>query len=184
MITFQELRITPDGQKLIIDARVLDLPYYNEVYIDSVYIDTQDTYSDTNPHHNPVYSKQIEGNNKKIRLELTNADFLESLKDNLFFVYIVTKGTPSFDTPCTMDEKTTLGVTLWTCPLYNAIMSNIKDLENNCDVPKHFIDILLQFKAFKISVESEHYIQAIKYYNKFIKRIDINTNINKCNCYG
>ena len=42
MVAFQELRITPDGQKLIIDVSVKDLEYYTNVYLDTIQIDTQD----------------------------------------------------------------------------------------------------------------------------------------------
>ena len=40
MITFKELRITPDGQYLIIDAAIDNNDYFSDVYIDSVVIDT------------------------------------------------------------------------------------------------------------------------------------------------
>ena len=38
MIEFKELRVTPDGKTLIIDAAVKDLSYYDNVYIKSVTI--------------------------------------------------------------------------------------------------------------------------------------------------
>ena len=47
MIEFKELRVTPDGKTLIIDAAVNDLSYYDNVYIKSVTVDTQDTYSES-----------------------------------------------------------------------------------------------------------------------------------------
>ena len=70
MVTFQELRITPDGQKLIIDVSVKDLEYYTNVYLDTVQIDTQDTFVESGPSSEVVYSKTIEGNTKSVRLEL------------------------------------------------------------------------------------------------------------------
>ena len=84
-----------------------------------------------------------------------------------------------------MDEETTLGVTLYHYPIYNAMMNSIKELEKNCEVPKNFINSILRFKAFELAIDTEHYNQAIIYYNKFIKNVNLNTvTSNKCNCYG
>lgn len=47
MVTFQELRITPDGQKLIIDVSVKNASYYKDVYLGRIDIDTQDTFINT-----------------------------------------------------------------------------------------------------------------------------------------
>ena len=122
MVQFNELKITPDGQRLIIDVSIKDLEYYTNVYLDTVQIDTQDTFVESGPSSEVVYSKTIEGNTKSVRLELGIGDLLPSLNDNLFFVYVKTKGTPATNTPCGMDNIYTLGITLNTCFIYNSIM--------------------------------------------------------------
>lgn len=185
MIQFNELRVSKDGKTLIIDASVRNLPYYKDVYIKDIIVDTQDTYISSGPSNKAIYTNKLaeDQNNKNIRIELP-IDL--SSKNNLFFVYIGTKGTPTADTPCGLDDSTTLGVTFWEMPLYDAFMNNINSLEKTCEVPKNFIDVLLKFKAFEVAVNTEHYNQAIKYYNKFIKPINSNnTTINNkfCNCY-
>lgn len=185
MIKFNELRVAKDGKSLIIDVSVRDLPYYDNVYIDKVAIDTQDTFISSGISSHPVFSKTVSGNNKSVRLELSSADMVTDFTKNLFFVYVVTKGTPTADVPCNMDEKTTLCVTLWEYPLYNTLMQSIKDLEHNCEIPKNFIDIMLKFKAFEIAINTGNYNQAIIYYNRYIKNIEsVITKSNKCNCYG
>ena len=88
MVQFNELRITPDGQKLIIDVSVKDLEYYTNVYLDTIQIDTQDTFVESGPSSEVVYTEVIEGNTKSVRLELGTGDLLPTLNDNLFFVYI------------------------------------------------------------------------------------------------
>lgn len=40
MLEFRELRITPDGNHLIIDVAVQEHSYYENVFIDSIIIDT------------------------------------------------------------------------------------------------------------------------------------------------
>ena len=251
MVTFNELRITPDGNTLIIDVAIKDLRYYDNVGLDTILIDTQDTFTAEGPSSKAVkfpiinsidaesfeqefgdsyYFKgtlkegflytfkvpnstgeyTINGNPypaaklttgvhkyekgklvaattpiKSYRIEVTKNDSTLTFKDNLLFVYVKTNGTPASDTPCGMDEETTLGVTLYHYPIYNAMMNSIKELEKNCEVPKNFINSILRFKAFELAIDTEHYNQAIIYYNKFIKNINLNTvTSNKCNCYG
>lgn len=194
MIEFQELRITPDGKKLIIDASVKNLQYYNDVYIDAIIIDTQDTYVANGPSTNPVFSYEVHGasvndspesdNRKRVRLELDSTALGVSLCDTLFFVYVVAKGTPSADTPCGMDNQTTMGVVANLYPFYRSMVNYMKEVEDECEIPKNFIDALLRFKALELSIRTGHYAQAVKYWNKFfrgVKSKPINTG---CRCHG
>ena len=193
MIRFNELRITKDGKYLIIDVSVRSQPYYNDVYLDSISIDTQDTYKDGGPSPSIVYFKDIASEAgdssglKHYRLELGVGEFLPSLSDNMFFVYVKAKGTPASNTPCGMDNEYTLGVTFNTCALYNAVMSYVRETVSTCSIPKKFIDLFLQFKAIETSINTDHYMQAVEYYNKFIKDLG-KTNTpaytKSCNCYG
>ena len=251
MVTFNELRITPDGNTLIIDVAIKDLRYYDNVGLDTILIDTQDTFTAEGPSSKAVrfpvinsigaesfeqefgsyysfkgtlkegflYTFNVPDHTgeyyisgelypadklktgvhkyekgklvavttpiKSYRIEVNKNDSTLTFKDNLLFVYVKTNGAPASDTPCGMDEETTLGVTLYHYPIYNAMMNSIKELEKNCEVPKNFINSILRFKAFELAIDTEHYNQAIIYYNKFIKNINLNTvTSNKCNCYG
>lgn len=184
MVTFQELRITPDGQTLIIDVSIKDLEYYTNVYLDSIQIDTQDTFIESGPSSKVVYTKTINGNSKSIRLELGTGDLLPTLNDNLFFVYIKTKGTPSANTPCGMDNSITLGVTSNLYLLYQHAFSYIKELSNTCSIPKNFINFILQYKAFELAIRTGHYVEAIKYWKKFFMNIKDPVITTNCNCYG
>lgn len=188
MIRFNELGISNDGKYLIIDVSVRGQHYYDNVFIDSISIDTQDTYKDGGPSSSIVYHKDFEGRRMKhYRTALSVGEFLPSLNDNMFFVYIRAKGTPTIDTPCCMDNEYTLGVTFNTCPLYNAIMGYIRETESRCSVPKNFINMFLQFKALEACINTDHYPQAIEYYNKFFKNLGkAKTSSYKkpCNCHG
>lgn len=59
MITFDQLAITTDGKYLIIDARIDNSRYFDNVYIDSVVIDSQDTYIQNGPSSNPVFVYEV-----------------------------------------------------------------------------------------------------------------------------
>lgn len=167
MVHFNELRITSDFKHLIIDVSVLSDSYYDNVYIDSVAIDNQDTYVGNGASSTPVYSYSAPENHKHIRLTLDYTD-LKSL-DNLFFVYVRTKGAPAADTPCGMDNITTLGTVCNMYPFYRQAMSYISEMADNCSIPQSFTDYILKLKALELSVKTGNYTDAIKYYNKFFK---------------
>lgn len=213
MIQFNELRISPDNQELIIDVSVKDLSIYSNVYLDSIIIDNQDTFTNNGPSSNPIYSHTIEskvdplyaipeysgcnqvleeetkaqcfsiendGNTKHYRLVLTGKDI--NISGNLFFVYVIAKGTPDPSTPCTMDNMTTLGVVCNLHDIFQSCMSYIRELESNCNIPKGFIDYILRFKAFELSLATGNYVTAIKYWNKFFKNKSF-SNPSTCNCH-
>lgn len=181
MIQFNELRISQSGDRLIIDVSVKDLEYYTNVYLSEILIDTQDTYTESGPSSKAI-SKKIENNLKSIRLELSTADMLPSLQDNMFFVYIKTVGNPSPDTPCGEDNSITLGVTLYIYNILQSFLCSLKELDNKCTIPKLFIDNYLRFKALQLSISTNHYTDAIKYYNKFFKNIDVLQVKSNCKC--
>ena len=188
MIEFKELRVTPDGKTLIIDVAVKDLSYYDNVYIESLTIDTQDTYSESGSSTNPIFYYEVasvsDENKKRIRLELNSSVLGKPITGNMFFVYITVKGTPAADTPCGLDNVTTLGVTADLYPFYKSSINHMKELENECEPSKNFIDSLLRFKAFELSIRTGHYTQAIKYWNKFFKEVKSNTVNTICRCHG
>lgn len=164
------------------------------------------------PNNNYVYKSEISGNEKELHLRLTKADFdvafvnmnsgggLDSSKpyakvsfnkpnfsDSLFFVYIICKGADSECTPCILDSsKPTVGVTFDEKLLYQRVMDYIKQLSDNCIVPREFIDFILLWNGFKASIETEHYVPALKYWQmlfdnpKFINGITIKG----CGCHG
>ena len=213
MVDFNELRISPDRKNLIIDVSIKDLSYYENVYIDSIIIDTQDTYIPSGPSNSPIFTYEVVSNvtpvyslpdcgcnqvqdyidkencfetsnneEKRVRLELDNTALDNHLKGNLFFVYVVTKGTPSSNTPCNMDNTINLGVTADTYPIYTNMLNSLKELES-CETPKLFTDAFLRFKAFELSIKTGQYSQIINYWNKYFKSLDIPNNTN-CSCNG
>ena len=93
MVDFNELRITPDGQYLIIDVTVKTDSLYDNVYISRIDIDNQDTYIDGGPSGDALYSEEIdsETNLKHIRRTIQSVELNgKDLENNMFFV--TTKG--------------------------------------------------------------------------------------------
>lgn len=205
MINFNELRITPDGRYLIVDVQVQNLDYYKNVYLDSIHIDTQQTFIETGPSNKPIYSYIVPDNEQLIYTQECNCQVvteqnedvlldefgtkhirqfidIDFIGNNIFFVWVVTKGNPTEDTPCGMKDAVTLGVVYNKLPIYNAAMKYINSIEG-CDIPREFMDFIFRKKAFETCLEVGNYNQAIKYWNKFFTDIK-ESQISNCNCYG
>lgn len=204
MILFDQLRVSDDGQRLYINVHVNKADYFKNRYIDSVVIMTANKVSETvpgTPTSDYVYIKKIEGNVKELDLVLTPLDLTRSwetdpkaiafnkadMSNTLFFVYIKCKGTPGECVPCRFDEETTLGVVFDENVLYQRVMDYTKELVTDCSIPTEFADFILLWNAFKAAIETEHYIAAIKFYNKLfgvVKNGCSNIIIKSCGCNG
>lgn len=254
MVNINELRISPDGTKLYIDVNVKDLDYFKNVFLDKLYIDTQDTFKqyvpsetaysmpltsesgfneyiaiseedfpndatykyirenviyelvDLDPHKlydfeslsgetfdwygiNNIYYKYIYENSNFINIDtkrfkaVIDLDRFDLKGNNLLFIRIKTKGTPSPDTPCGEDNVYTLGVVTNLYPMYQQAFNYIKELSNTCSVPQNFINFILQYKAFQLAVKTGHYTEAIKYWRRFFGKIK-NVETPNCGCNG
>lgn len=198
MVEFKELRVTPDSKNIIIDVVVNDL---EGVYLDSIVIDTQDTYIENGPSTTPVYTYTVpddglpevytkcgcdvydrEGNSiytdtepsgtKHLHIILSATELGVTIQKNLFFVYVIASGTDEEDS----GNYSIMGVVADLYPYYRKMMSYVKEVGNDCEIPKWFIDSYLRFKALELSLSTGHYTQAISYWRRFFTR-EI-----KCNC--
>lgn len=176
MIHFNELRIVDNH--LIIDVNVLEESYYENVFLDSIVIDNQDTYVGSGPSSNPVYEYTIPDevsrlsrestSRKHFRIELDSTDINTA---NMLFVYVRTKGTPASDTPCGLDSDTTLGVVVDMLPFYQQGMQYTGELADNCNIPRGYTDFILRLNALKMSVKTGNYPRAIEYFKSFSSRV-------------
>jgi hypothetical protein len=186
MVQFEVLNIT-DIQKFLlnIDVRVKEDSYYENVYISEILIDDQDTFIEGGPSLNAksVYTSNGE-ESKRVVLHLGKEDGLLKLSSSVYFVYVITEGNPSPDTPCGMDNNPTLGITYYEQYILRNYLTYIKEINNSGNIPKNFINFYLKAKAFELSLETGHYTQAITYWNKFFKNKPLVTLPNNCNCNG
>lgn len=209
MVIFNECRIDKEGKNLIVDVSVDSLSYYKNIHLESITIDTDETFIENGPSSNPIYSQdfaesdaveqnyngivengvfiidaQEETGLKNVRMKLSYKELgLDNLSDNILFVYIGVGGIPEPDTPCGMDNKYSVAVAVNLRPIYNMAMGYIKELGNTCTVPKGFIDMILRMNAFKLSIKTGNFLTAIKQWNKLLKNKRI-VSPTKCGCNG
>lgn len=186
MVIFNECRIDKEGKNLIVDVSVDSLPYYKNVYLESITIDSDKTFIEHGPSSNPIYSNTFVESDKlkNVRLKLNYKELgLDNLSDNILFVYIGVGGIPDPNTPCGMDNKYSVAVAVNLRPIYNMAMGYIKELESTCTPPKGLIDMILRLNAFKLSLKTGNFLTAIKQWDKLFKNKRI-VSSNKCGCNG
>lgn len=186
MIQFNKLEVDPDAGWLMIDVSVIEMPYFENVFLDEIIIDTQDTYVENGPSTNPVYRYKVTGPTdiKQSQVMLTGNNLQVPINDTMFFVYVKTKGTPAINTPCGMDKSIGVGVTYNTKVIYNDTMNYLKQLECSCTMPKDFIDKILRVKALETTIKTGNYTQAIQYYNRFFRDKYSPGYVKTCSCHG
>lgn len=64
------------------------------------------------------------------------------------------------------------------------MMSGVKEISDTCNVPRHFINNILRFKAIELSIKTGNYLQAIKYWKKFFSSDRVRSIHKLCGCYG
>lgn len=175
MVKFNQLEIKDN--KLIIDVSILDFPELRDIYLDSISIYTQDNYGDSKL---PNYYVGVSGKNVRLFIseeDLNDKKLITALNNNLFFITVV----------CSNNiEGVEVGNFTSAVFDYNALylpfMNVIKSINNNNKVPTQFIDLFLRLQALKISIDTNHFIEAIDIYNKYIK--DLNSTVNENDYYG
>jgi hypothetical protein len=173
-----------DNNELCIEASVKSDSYYTNVYIDSVLIDTQDTFISTGPSENTVYRKTLSGNKKEVSLIIKETDTLTTFGDNLLIIYIVTKGIPSSDVPCGKDNTTVSTAVFDTRSAICGILKSLKQEISSCVPPRFFINDYMKYKAIQLSIINKDYITAVEYYNNFFKENKAPSFTKHCKCHG
>lgn len=210
MIRFNECRITSDGRHLIVDVSVIESEYFNDVFIDSISIDTDKTYVDDGPSDKSVlsltsndierfndeidnavypddfYTIQSEGS-KHLRLVVHKNDprWKVDMNKEMLFVYVHTTGSPKSDAPCDISQTTQMKSVVNMFPLYKKAMEYIHQIESDCcEMPYGFQDMMIKIKAFEVAIKTGNYTRAIKYWNKYLNGIEDNIVKHKCGCHG
>lgn len=155
---FNELYVNPEGTLLVIEVQCTDT---EGIYPKQVVIDNQDTYTEGMPSSSPIYQSINSDRSKVFRLEIPKESL--DISDNLLFVY------------CRSGKDDII-----MCPvcnffrIYQSFMPSVKTIGTSCCCPpKVFIDCILRFKAFELSIKAGNYLQAIQFWNKFFRNKEL-----------
>jgi hypothetical protein len=196
MLQFNELRLTADNKCLIIDVQVEDLSYFENVKIDSIFIDTQDTWISNGPSDNAtrVYSQNAgtaldilgDSTGKHVRIEATSP-IITPAKNNMYFVYViadVSNAPEALEAPCNCSNETIIGTVINLYTLYNTLMGNIKELGNTCETPVNLINAFLRQQMIDACIKTGNYALAIKYWKAFFLGTEKMYISKSCGCNG
>ena len=198
MIRFNELKI--EDNYIIIDVQIEEEKYFKDMYIDSIVIDTQDTFIANGPSSKAIYTKTFNTNtdvNKeeiiytqgidkynRVRIYIDGKNLNVDIHKTMFFVYVIAGGTPAADTPCRWDENKALHTLVDTQVLYNNMIQYVKELNKDCSTPDNFINAILQFNAIDLALKTNQYPLAIDLWKRFYSGIESNVVLPNCGCNG
>ena len=198
MIRFNELKI--ENNYIIIDVQIEEEKYFKDMYIDSIVIDTQDTFIANGPSSKAIYTKTFntdtdvnkeeivytQGTDKynRVRIYIDGKNLNVDIHKTMFFVYVIAGGTPTADTPCRWDENKALHTLVDTQVLYNNMIQYVKELNKDCSTPDNFINAILQFNAIDLALKTNQYPLAIDLWKRFYSDIESNVVLPNCGCNG
>lgn len=198
MIRFNELKIK--NNYIIIDVQIEEEKYFKDMYIDSIVIDTQDTFIANGPSSKAIYTKTFntdtdvnkeeivytQGTDKynRVRIYIDGKNLNVDIHKTMFFVYVIAGGTPAADTPCRWDENKALHTLVDTQVLYNNMIQYVKELNKDCSTPDNFINAILQFNAIDLALKTNQYPLAIDLWKRFYSDIESNVVLPNCGCNG
>lgn len=195
MLNFNELRLTPDNKCLIIDVSVEDISYFENVTIDSIFIDTQETWVPNGPSDKAVvvYSPENkvldiiqDGEGRHVRLEIQKP-LIDTSAKQMYFVYAIADTSNAPDAalaPCTCSNERILGTVVNTYYLYSTLLTGIKEIAADCGNTKNFINSFLRLQSIDASIRAGNYPLAIKYWNMFFNEEIKEINYKPCGCHG
>ena len=167
MIQFNELRFLT-SKTLQISASVLDLEYYDLVYMDSIIIDTEDTVCETGPSDNPPYELHLD-RVKSINTTIGVSDLVAG-GPKMLFVYIRCTGVPAPDTPCGLDNQDSMQPVVDYQAVYNTALKLAKCmgkcgcLDGECSVDTSFANFALQYFRMEEGLKNGNWSDAYDAY--------------------
>lgn len=188
MIVFEKLELASNGKSIALSAHVSNESYYDNVYIKSIKVDTQDTFIDGGmPSSSAMTIAEYEDDAyvKSVDMTLTTGDLdNKDLLSNFFIFYIQTTGTPTPDVPCGKDNEYSIGAVYNTPTIYTQGLNLLKSLGNDCSVSPDIINFIAQVNGLNYALNTGNLPEAVEYWNSFFSKMKTPTITNKCCCHG
>lgn len=200
MVRFDELRITPDKENLVIECHVEDYDVYSKMYIQTVYLEyyknrgTVGVPSDKaillfeNDREDPTAVRSFR---KRVNLDALPGNFgTQTFSDGLFYVYVVCDGNlpASVSTMyCGFDVPLDVAVIPDWKALYDRIMPLVARFAMDCspcEVPANFEHLILLWNAFRFAVDTCDWLQVDRLWDKLMGTQSDGYVPSGCGCRG
>ena len=148
MIQFNDLQFLT-SKTLRINAEVIDLEYYDGVYIDKIIIDTEDTVCESGPSDDPPFTLDLSP--VKSLNTTVNVSSLVKNGPKMLFVYLQCTGVPYPEPPCGLDNQDTMKPVVDYSSIYKEALKKAKCvskcgcLDGNCTIDTAFANFSLQY---------------------------------------
>lgn len=204
MIEIKELYITPDNTNLIISACIESLSIYDDVTLNTVKIDNQNTFVNPNyPSNNAIevynkdgslpidYDTVHDSNNRIIKLVIPINALMDNTSNNLFYVYIeadIDEASELLSTDCGYDVNIKMNPVINDFIIYNLLIGDIKsnttsDCKGN-NVTTSFANNFIKYQLVETALKAGKYSIANTYWNKYFSSPDILTFKTTYSCHG
>ena len=196
MIQFNNLEFV-SPTLLRIDAEVMDLPYFDNVTIDRIIIDTEDTVCENGPSSNPPFVMEWgDGTAKDIKTTINVSDLVKD-GPKLLFVYIKCLGNPYPEPPCPLDKEYPMQAVADMSQIYETALKFAKCTKGcgcncqgpNCQIDVNFANFALQYFRFSTAMNNKDWATAYESYCYLMRRRNKKAKINvppskPCGCNG
>lgn len=193
MVSINEFVIARDAKYLYLKASIDDMEYFENVFIDylefTLHKVVNGTIETSTIELNPdgtLHTESLETEVKNVDLTLTPQDLgLSDFQTPVIEVKVYTKGYPSADTPCGMDEEYVVGITYNESVLYDKGLSFIHQVGQDCNIPDDFINWILSSSAFDLALKSGNMNDALSWWLRLTSnRSNGYSRNSNCGCHG
>jgi hypothetical protein len=193
MVSINEFVIARDAKYLYLKASIDDMEYFENVFIDylefTLHKVVNGTIETSTIELNPdgtLHTESLETEVKNVDLTLTPQDLgLSDFQTPVIEVKVYTKGYPSADTPCGMDEEYVVGITYNESVLYDKGLSFIHQVGQDCNIPDDFINWILSSSAFDLALKSGNMNDTLAWWLRLTSnRSNGYSRNSNCGCHG
>lgn len=193
MVSINEFVIARDAKYLYLKASIDDMEYFENVFIDylefTLHKVVNGTIETSTIELNPdgtLHTEPLETEVKNVDLTLTPQDLgLSDFQTPVIEVKVYTKGYPSADTPCGMDEEYVVGITYNESVLYDKGLSFIHQVGQDCNIPDDFINWILSSSAFDLALKSGNMNDTLSWWLRLTSnRSNGYSRNSNCGCHG
>lgn len=190
MIKFNTLKVDSKNRVFSLALEIDDnISYYDNCYIDSIYIDNQKTFTTSGNEHSDsafrVYDYAVEGGDIREYSDLNIEGIFNwpnFSTNDLFFVYVKIRGIIDPTAPCEYQIDTTIGIAFDKKILYNNALANIRLFAQNCGDKTQLVDYILYHKYFDLCLKAGRLQNAIILWNRLIT--NVTSEPLNCGCNG
>lgn len=176
MVVFSELRVTHDGDKLIIDAFIdTSISGDENQKIDQIWVDKNipvyregcpapsndavliaSTEEALDPDDKTEFDPAIidEALVRGYRIEVPYGKYSQfNIANDMLHVYVVTSGQEEKDCEC----NPVIGTVVNIYPYYQLSLYYMREMQDSCVPPRDFIDFILKLKSVEIAIKTGNY---------------------------